>query len=56
MQSNLREIRTPKGNAKICELYDNGSNPQIIMKIRRNTYVFPSSYLIDQLTHTSEIN
>lgn len=49
-QPNIREIRTPQGNAKICELYNNGSNPQIIMKIRGNIYTFPSKYLIDELT------
>ena len=46
----VREIRTPQGHAKICELYENGSDSQVIIKIRGNIYTFPSQYLIDKLT------
>ena len=46
----VREIRTPQGTGKICELYHNGSEYFVLVKIRRKVYTFPLSYLIAELT------
>lgn len=50
MKQQIREIRTPQGNAKICELYDNDSGTQVIMKIRGKFYTFPLIYFLRELT------
>lgn len=46
----MRNIVTPQGNAKICQLYSNGFEKFILIKIRGKYYTFPVSYLIAELT------
>ena len=50
IQHPVREIRTPKEHAKICEIYHNGSESVVLIKIRRKTYTFPLRYFITELS------
>lgn len=50
IQHPVREIRTPIENAKICEVYHNGSEYMVLIKVRRKTYSIPLRHLLTELT------
>lgn len=56
MKENLQKIKdivTPEG-IKLGELYDNGSTKLVVTKRRGRYSIFPSSYLIRELTGTNQ--
>lgn len=50
IQHPVREIRTPNENAKICEVYHNGYEYMVLIKVRKKTLSIPLRHLLMELT------
>lgn len=46
----VREIRSPIEHAKLCEVYYNGSEFMVLMKVRKKIYTLPLRCFIHELT------